>query len=87
MEPSESRAGVAWGWVVVILVAALVIAWGLLAFVLVPDVPRTWHMGALPDAPGESVYSTNPPPREAAPPPQIPPETEKLQPQGTGGAS
>jgi hypothetical protein len=86
MEPTEKAAGPVWGWVIVILVAALVVAWGLASFVLVPDVPRAFNSGALPDAPGESVYSTNPTPREAVPPLQIPSATETLQPKESGGA-
>jgi hypothetical protein len=88
MEPNEQveRAGRGWGWLIVILVAALVAAWGLLSFARVPDVPRTWRYGAPPDAPGESVYSSNPTPREAAPPVQMAPLPEARPAAGSGGA-
>jgi hypothetical protein len=90
MEPSqeieESRG--AWrGWLIVILVAAIVAVWGLVNFVLVRDVPRSWHFGSLPSAPSESVYSTHSPPESASPPAQISPlpEAQPSPPPGRPG--
>ena len=74
-----------WSWIVVLLVAALVVAWGLVAFTLVRDVPRTWHHGALPDTPSESIYSTNPTPDAANPPRQILPLPEAKPKKDAGG--
>jgi hypothetical protein len=86
MEPSEKIETPArwWGWLVVILVCALVVAWGLVNFFLVKDGPRTWHFGTLPDAPSESIYSSRETPEAANPPRQIPPLPE-AQPKKTGG--
>jgi hypothetical protein len=83
---STTRGAGAWGWVVIVLVSALVVAWGLAAYVLVRDVPRTWHRGSLPDTPGESIYSTAPAPATATAPLQIPPLPEaQPKPTATGG--
>jgi len=59
-------------WAIIVFVAALIVCWGLLNFALVKDPPRTWHFGVLPDAPGESVYSTEGAPQTATPPRQTP---------------
>jgi hypothetical protein len=80
----EGAAGRAWGWVIVVLVAALVVGWGLASFLFIPDVQRRWHFGVLPDTPSESVYSTGATPAEAKPPRQILPLPE-AQPTDTGG--
>jgi hypothetical protein len=87
MEPTEQEAatGRVWGWVIVILVAALVLAWGLASFFLIPDVKRQWHFGALPDTPGESVYSTGATPQESPPPRQFPALPEAQSKTDTGG--
>jgi hypothetical protein len=72
------------GWAIVILVAALVALWGLLNFAVVKDLPRTWHFGVLPDAPSESVYSTEEAPQSLTPPRQTPmlPEAQPKKPAG-----
>ena len=71
-------------WAIVILVAALVALWGLLNFALVKDLPRTWQFGVLPDAPSESVYSTEEAPQSTTPPRQTPmlPEAQPKKPAG-----
>ena len=88
MEETEHGAGAAsgWGWLIVILISALIVAWGLLNFAIIKDPPRTWHFGALPDAPGQSIYSTQEPPTAATPPPQIPPLPE-AKPRGKPGGA
>jgi hypothetical protein len=83
-EPAE-KGDTVLGWIVIVLIAMLVVAWGLLAFALVRDVPRAWHYGALPDTPGESVYSSNPTPDATTPPPQIAPLPEAQPKSKTGG--
>jgi hypothetical protein len=76
-----------WGWIVVILISALIIGWGLLNFVLVRDPPRTWHFGTLPDTPSQSIYSTEAPPAVTGnPPQQIPPLPEAQPKKKAGGA-
>jgi len=87
MEPSQETEAARrrWaGWLIVLLVAAAIVVWGLLNFVLVRDAPRTWHFGTLPSAPSESVYSTHALPESASPPPQISPlpEAQPAQPSG-----
>ncbi|MCY2928972.1 MAG: hypothetical protein NTV86_05660 [Planctomycetota bacterium] len=60
------------GWVVLLLVCLALLAWGLVIFRFVPDVPRRWDFGAHPDVPGESIYSTQTTPRTASAPAQLP---------------
>jgi len=90
MESSQEteRNGWVWGWIVAILVAALVVGWGLLSFFTVRDEPRTWHFGVLPDAPGQSIYSTRESPDAAGPvPTQIPALPEARPKSAPGGAT
>ncbi len=67
-------------WIIVILFSAGLIGWGLLNFALVPDPPaRQFQYGALPSAPGESIYSTRPaPPVQANTPRQMAPLPEAV---------
>ncbi len=71
-EYEEYRSGgPMWGWVIVIILAFLTLSWGMVTHMAVPEVVRQWDFGAVPDAPGESVFSTVPPPRVREAPPQI----------------
>jgi len=45
-------------WTILILLGLVLVGWGLFHYAIVPDAPRHWDHGALPDAPGESIYST-----------------------------
>ncbi|MBE3070153.1 MAG: hypothetical protein IMZ66_07935 [Planctomycetes bacterium] len=72
-------------WAIIIAFAAAIVVWGLLNYVLIPDAPRRWDFGQLPDTPGESVYSAAPPP-PAGPPPQIPTLPEAQPKSDRGGA-
>jgi hypothetical protein len=56
-----------WGWALLIALSAALIMFGMWAHFIVPDEPRTWSYGALPDTPAESVYSTNEPPKGIKP--------------------
>lgn len=56
-----------WTWVVIIILAVGVMGWAMVVHHCVPDVPRQWDFGQLPDTPGESRYSTRLPP--GGPPP------------------
>lgn len=60
-----------WLWLAVITLSMMTIGWGLLVHVLVPGAPREWDFGTLPDTPGQSVFSTVPPPEVEVVPSQI----------------
>jgi hypothetical protein len=47
-----------WGWVLLILFALSLMGYGMWSHHLIPDPPRFWDHGSLPDTPAESVYST-----------------------------
>lgn len=47
-----------WGWVILILFAVSLMAYGMWSHHLIPDPPRYWQHGSLPDTPAESEYST-----------------------------
>ena len=67
------------GWAVLLAVCLALLAWGLAIFLFVPAVPdaqRRWDFGALPDVPGQSVYSTSTTPLAASAPAQLPPLPE-----------
>jgi hypothetical protein len=75
--PEENRAGNPfWNWLLIVWLCIVIILWGLFTYWAIPDTPRKWDMGALPDAPSQSVYSSaaNPAPAEA--PRQIAPLPE-----------
>jgi hypothetical protein len=71
-----------WEWVIIVLFSAALAGYGLLVYRLVPDTPRTWDFGQLPDTPAESIYSTDLPRPAVKPPRQIPrlPEAQPLNP-------
>jgi hypothetical protein len=46
----------------VVALSAAVLSWGMVLHAIVRDEPRQWDFGALPDVPGQSVYSTATPP-------------------------
>ena len=50
-----------WEWVIITLFSASLIAFGLLVYRIVPDGPRHWDVGQLPDTPAEYIYSTEQP--------------------------
>lgn len=68
--------GPAAGWIVLALICLGLLAWGLVIFRFVPDVPRLWDFGASPDVPGESIYATQATPRAASAPAQLTPLPE-----------
>jgi hypothetical protein len=51
----------AWGWVIIILFSAAIMGYGWLVYSIIPDAPRQWDFGQLPDTPAESIYSTEEP--------------------------
>ena len=64
------------GWLIVILACVIIVVWGVLNYLLIPDTPHRWDMGVLRDVPGESVYSTTEPAAGATVPKQIAPLPE-----------
>lgn len=71
-----------WEWVILVLFSAAIAGFGLLVYCLVPDAPRHWDFGQLPDTPAESVYSTEEPAAPSKAPRQILrlPEAQPLEP-------
>lgn len=61
-----------WEWVILIIFSASIVGFGWLIYLLVPDTPRHWDFGQLPDTPAESIYSTEVPRSVAKPPRQFP---------------
>jgi hypothetical protein len=55
------------GWWILIVFTAVILATGMLVHHAIMDGPRQWDFGAVPDAPGETVYSMRMPGRGAAP--------------------
>ena len=71
-----------WEWVIVIMLSAFLVGYGWLVYLVVPDGPRHWDFGQLPDAPAESIYSTDQPDLSKKPQQQILrlPEAQPLKP-------
>ncbi len=71
-----------WEWVILVLFCASIMGFGWLVYLLVPDGARHWDFGQLPDAPAESIYSTDQPDLKKPPKLQIwpLPEAEPLRP-------
>jgi len=65
-----------WEWVILIVFSASIMGFGWLVYLLVPDAPRHWDFGQFPDAPAESIYSTEQPDLARKPQPQIQPLPE-----------
>ncbi len=63
--------GPLWSWLAIILLALLIMSWGMVTHMAIPDVPRQWDFDVLPDTPGISPYATLPPPEVVPVPPQI----------------
>ena len=72
----QSRHSPRSGWWTVLLICACLAAWGLIQYVTIRDAPRQWDFGALPDAPGQSIYSSSRPAQPKVVPPQIQPLPE-----------
>jgi hypothetical protein len=63
--------GPVWTWLAILLLAVITLGWAMMTHMAVPDVPRRWDFGVLPDTPALSPYSTVPPPQAKVAPPQI----------------
>ena len=53
-------------WVIVFAICVGLVAWGVVNWFFVREGPRSWDYGALPDVPGQSVYSSEGLPRNKA---------------------
>ncbi len=60
-----------WSWIILIAFCALILGWGMYVEMMIPDKPRQWDFGQLPDTPSESAYSTTAPPSDVNIPLQI----------------
>ncbi|WP_129125008.1 hypothetical protein [Geomonas oryzae] len=69
-----------WEWVILIVFSAALMGYGWLVYLLVQDGARRWDFGQLPDAPAESIYSSEQPRRPAQRQIQALPEAIPLQP-------
>jgi len=80
MTTEEEREPNTWyvgSWLAPVLVVSFLILWHLLAHSLIPNLPRTWQYGVTPYVPGESVFSTQQPPRGPAPKQVVLPKRRK----------
>lgn len=50
-----------WEWIILVALTASIMGFGWLAYLLIQDAPRRWDFGQLPDAPAESIYSSEQP--------------------------
>lgn len=55
------------GWLAPLIVTAWMLSWVLMIYWLVGDRPVDWNYGVTPYVPGESVFSTEHPPKGEAP--------------------
>jgi hypothetical protein len=65
--------GSAASWLILVVFTAAVISWGMWMMMTVRDAPREWDMGALPETPASSEYSSIEPPQTQNPPRQLAP--------------
>jgi hypothetical protein len=61
-----------WSWILLILLCAGLMGWGMLVYLIVPDGPRHWDYRKMPDVPGESAYGTRLPSAWRRPSQQMP---------------
>jgi hypothetical protein len=59
--PKSRTAWQGWGWVVVICLCVVLLLWGFGNYLFIQDRPRQWNFGQMPQAPGESIYSSSQP--------------------------
>ena len=53
--------GQRWAWLIIIVLCAAIVGWGLVNYKLISDAPRQWDFGLLPQVPGQSIYSSSQP--------------------------
>jgi hypothetical protein len=71
MSDTSQKTSAPWGWIIIVLLCAGIIGWGLFNYAMIKDRQRAWNFGALPDAPSQSIYSTVPATATNEPPKQI----------------
>jgi hypothetical protein len=78
----EHELSALWSWLLIIAFSAAIMCYGLLVYSIIPDAPRQWDFGQLPDTPAESIYSTEEPSPFALPRQQLPrlPEAQPEKP-------
>lgn len=59
-------------WAIILLLGVWMLAWVGLVYFLIGDRPPTWGYGTVPPVPGQSYYTTGPPPPKAPVPEQVP---------------
>ena len=57
----EHELSTRWGWLIIIAFSIAIMGYGWLVYSIIPDAPRKWDFGQLPDTPAESIYSTEEP--------------------------
>lgn len=67
-----------WEWIILTVFSAMIMGFGWMVYLLVADAPRFWDFGQLPDAPGESIYSSITPEKQRMPERQIAPLPEAM---------
>jgi hypothetical protein len=58
-------------WLIILAFTLCVLAWGMFIHMMVPETPRHWDFGTLPQPPSESKYSTVAPPTNSDVPIQL----------------
>ena len=48
-------------WIIIIILSVSIMSGAMMLMFIIPDVDREWDFGALPQTPGESIYSTQEP--------------------------
>ncbi len=82
MSEHERHSGL-WSWAIIVGFSAIIVAWGLAQFRLIPDAPREFDYGALKDVPGQSQYSVEPAPPGTSVPRQLQTLPEAMPVKGT----
>jgi len=47
-----------WGWVILVLMSAAILGWGMFMMLTIKDRPREWDFGVMTDTPAQSIYSS-----------------------------
>jgi len=81
----EHELSALWSWLLIIAFSAAIMGYGWLVYSIIPDAPRQWDFGQLPDTPAESIYSTEEPSPTVRPGRQFPrlPEAQPKKPKAS----
>lgn len=85
----EKELSTFWSWVLIIVYSFAIMAFGMIVYYLVPDIPRTWNYGTLADPPAASIYHDRQPmsdqvQKQLEPLPEAQPKARKGDARGTG---